>query len=219
MRTHENAVCKLREEFAAFAPEGTTPECLDALSAIIVRIVGAHGCTILILEEGASASTPLLPAQALAAPYVAVVPDAAGAGESLVSAIVSRGKIVGVINVARSGRFNQDELDIFSVLVPLVTKAIEISQLQTILKSRFTQLSIARSNESAIREMMTGVMQHPNQMARILARSFYREMLNAGFSLGQIIFAATEVISELSASLKKRSGRQEKSAVQEQDAA
>jgi hypothetical protein len=219
MRTHENAVCKIREEFAAFAPEGATPECLDALSAIIVRIVGAHGCTILILEEGTSASTPLLPAQALAAPYVAVVPDAAGAGESLVSAIVSRGKIVGVINVARSGHFNQDELDIFSVLVPLVTKAIEVSQLQTILKSRFTQLSIARSNESAIREMMTGVMQHPNQMARILARSFYREMQNAGFTLNQIIFAATEVISELSSSLKKRSGRPEKSAVQEQDAA
>jgi hypothetical protein len=57
---------------------------------------------------------------------------------------------------------------------------------------------------------MSGVMQNPNQIARILARSFYREMLSAGFNLNQILFAATEVISELSATLKSRSMRQKR---------
>jgi len=55
---------------------------------------------------------------------------------------------------------------------------------------------------------MAGVTHNPNQIARILARSFYREMLGAGFNLNQILFAATEVISELSSTIKVRGARQ-----------
>jgi hypothetical protein len=57
---------------------------------------------------------------------------------------------------------------------------------------------------------MNGIMQNPNQFARMLARAFYREMLHTGLSVNQIIFVATELISELSSSLKKRSVKHKK---------
>jgi L-methionine (R)-S-oxide reductase len=209
MRTYRNAVCKLREAFSHFAPEGNVRECLDELAHVVAGLVGAGTCTILILDGNEADSAPSIPAAALVAPYVAVLDD--DAGTRLVAAIVSGGKVVGTIDVVRAGGFDDEAHGLFGLLVPLVAKSVEVIQLQTIVKSRFTQLSLARSNELAIREMMTGVMQHPNQMARILARSFYREMLNAGFTLNQILFAATEVISELSASLRKRGIRQDKS--------
>jgi hypothetical protein len=68
-------------------------------------------------------------------------------------------------------------------------------------------LAIAQSNDSAVKQLMNGIMQNPNQFARMLARAFYREMLHTGLSVNQIIFVATELISELSSSLKKRSAR------------
>jgi hypothetical protein len=237
MKTNANAVCKLRDEFSRFAPEGSVQECLDELSEVIARIISAKGCTILILAEdeaGQAApadggglrplherlagSYPEIPAEAVVEPYLAVVRDVDGDTESLISAIVSRGKVVGVIHACRSlqsGGFDESAQDLFSMLTPLVTKSIEVIQLQSILKSRFTQIAIARSDELTIKDLMTGVMQNPNQIARILARSFYREMLNAGFNLNQILFAATEVISELSSSLKKRSAKQKKRATQD----
>jgi hypothetical protein len=44
-------------------------------------------------------------------------------------------------------------------------------------------------------------------MARIVARSFYREMTIAGFSQSQIIKVASEIISELSVSVRRHSKR------------
>ena len=236
MRMHENAVFKLRDEFARFAPEGSLQECLAELSEIIARIIRAQGCNILILtDDGGQAALdedaqsrrlpetfagkrPAIPVEAVTEPYVAVIRDADGDTERMVSAIVSCGKTVGVIYVCRSlqsGGFNEDDQDLFSILTPLVTKSIEVIQLQSLLRSRFTQIAIARSNELSIKDLMAGVAQNPNQIARILARAFYREMLNAGFNLNQIIFAATEVISELSATLRKRSAGQKRRAAQD----
>jgi hypothetical protein len=45
-------------------------------------------------------------------------------------------------------------------------------------------------------------------VARILAKSFYRELRSAGFSVRQIIHAAAEIVSEVSASLKRHKRRQ-----------
>jgi hypothetical protein len=139
--------------------------------------------------------------------------DVHGTTESMVSAIVLQGKIVGVIHASLSlqpGGFKEEDLHLFSVLTPLVTKSIQVIQLQNILNSRFAQLAIAQSSESAVKQLMNGIMQNPNQFARILARAFYREMLHTGLSVNQIISVATELISELSNSLKKRSVKHKK---------
>jgi hypothetical protein len=231
MNKSEIMVSRLRDELSRFAPEGDVQECLDELSEIIVRIIRANGCNILMLdgdiaqEDIHDGPKPIrlrddlvrkrleIPAEAAEGSYVAVVRNVDEGTESLVSAIVSRGKTVGAIYVRRSlqsGGFNEDDQHLFNIVAALVTKTIEVVQLQSLLKSRFTQIAIARSNELSIKDLMSGVMQNPNQIARILARSFYREMLSAGFNLNQILSAASEVISELSATLKSRSARQKR---------
>lgn len=54
---------------------------------------------------------------------------------------------------------------------------------------------------------MGGLGECPHEMARIVARSFYREMTIAGFSQSQIIKVASEIISELSVSVRRHSKR------------
>jgi len=230
----DKTVSRLREEFSRFSPEGSVKECLDALSGVIARVLCAKGCSIVILAECDISQTalhngpqfgplPELLANKKPVIYAAAVTEPSppldyahevhGTTESMVSAIVLQGKIVGVIHASLSlepGGFKEDDLYLFSLLTPLVTKSIQVIQLQSILNSRFAQLAIAQSNDSTIKELLNGIMQNPNQFARMLARSFYREMLHAGFSANQIVFVATELISELSSSLKKRGAKYRK---------
>jgi hypothetical protein len=234
MMLSDKTVSRLREEFSRFSPEGSMKECLDALSEVIARILCAKGCSIVILAEGDLSQTPLdsgpqfgplpeLLANRKPMIYAATVSEPAtapdrtydvhGTTESMVSAIVLQGKIVGVIHASLSlqpGGFKEEDLYLFSLLTPLVTKSIQVIQLQNILNSRFAQLAIAQSSETAVKQLMNGIMQNPNQFARMLARAFYREMLHTGLSVNQIIFVATELISELSCSLKKRSVKHKK---------
>jgi hypothetical protein len=128
--------------------------------------------------------------------------------DKMFSTIVLNGKIIGVIHAYRlrqHGGFTKHDLNLFSILTLLITKSIQVVQLQNLLNSRFAQMALTRSGDKTISEIVSGSAQNPNNIARILAKSFYREMTNAGFNFNQIIYAASEVISELSSSLRKHS--------------
>jgi L-methionine (R)-S-oxide reductase len=128
--------------------------------------------------------------------------------DKMFSAIVLEGKIIGVIHACQPQQrdcFSKDDLHLFSLLTLLITKSIQVIQLQNILKSRFAQIALTRTGEKTIGEIVLSSAQNPNHIARILAKSFYREMTSAGFDFNQIIYAASEVISELTGSLRKHS--------------
>ena len=133
-----------------------------------------------------------------------------GVTDRMFSTLVIQGKIIGVIHAhqpQQRGCFSKDDLILLGILTLLITKAIEVIQLQNILKSRFAQIAMTRSGEQTIGEIVLRSAQNPNHIARILARSFYREMNRAGFSFNQIIYAASEVISELTSSVRKHSAK------------
>lgn len=229
MKISDSEVLNLCAAFTQVTSEGSIDECLTQLSVLTARILSANGCTIFLLSEEEVAEAGLhdgagfgpppgrrgksrkaeLASPATAGKGVSIVRGGRSDMESMVSTIVLHGKIIGVVHacqpVQQSG-FSKDDLDLFGVLTPLITKSIQVIQLQYILKSRFTQLALTKSNELTLHDLISGVRQNPNQIARILARSFYREMLNAGFSFNQIIFSVAEVISELSASLRRPAG-------------
>jgi L-methionine (R)-S-oxide reductase len=242
MKMSETLVQKLRDVFTEVGVEGSLEDCLDELSGLVARVLSAQGCTILLLSEeeaknaqllGDRAGFGMLPgtpgklrsrlsrrSQTRAKPAPPIVQDSCGEMESMFSTIVLNGKLIGVIHASRPQMqrfFSKDDLDLFSIVTPIITKSIQVIQLQHILKSRFTQVALTRSGDSTVRDLLSGVMQNPNQIARILAKSFYREMLNAGFNLNQIIFAATEVISELSASVRKHSAQRKHVLIDVQD--
>lgn len=236
MRMRKSAILKLREGFSQLSTDGSMQECLDQLSELTAAIIGARDCIILLFDEGALAGAAFpeeacfgslasrLPAGgegapshgiALAATGRATLEVAGGHKENMVSAIVLHGRTVGVIHACgplHQRDFSLDDLHSFNVVTPIVARSIQVNQLQNILKSRFAQLALSRMDESTIGNLTGGIVDHPNQIAKILAKSFYREMLKAGFDFNQILFAATEVISELSTSLRKHSARKKERA-------
>jgi len=126
------------------------------------------------------------------------------------SPILINSKIIGVINVnaPKHGRpFNLDDLTLLDIVALFVGKSMQVIQLQNLLNSRFAQLALLEDAGKTIQSAMAMAGQNPDQIAKIVAKSFYREMTKAGFGSGQIVNAASEIISELSNSLRKHSKR------------
>jgi len=127
-------------------------------------------------------------------------------GDSICAPLLLRGKTIGIVYAyepLHKPCFSADDLRLLENLTLLVAKALHANQIQQLMKSRFTQAALTRSSEKTVREIIAGSAQNTNQIAKILAKSFYREMTNAGFDFNQIIHAASEIISELSNSVRK----------------
>jgi hypothetical protein len=237
MKLSDSVVEDLRDLFSEIGVEGSLEDCLDELSVLVARVLRAKGCSIILLTEeeariaeisdrsgfGFVPGVPARVRKSLPHPSVSTIakPSLVSSDEvcvdSMFSTIVLQGKVVGLVQAIspqQQRSFSKDDLDLFSILTPIITKSIQVIQLQHLLRSRFTQIALSRSSESSARDVLSGVMQNPNQIARILAKSFYREMLNAGFNVNQIIFAATEVLSELSASVRKHGARRKQRSIE-----
>ena len=114
-------------------------------------------------------------------------------------------KIIGLVNAScgrAKGCFDDTDLQLLDALSLFIGKAVQVGQLQKILNSRFAQMALIRDASVA----GGGEFQQPAQLARILAKSFYKEMHRAGFDSGQIVQAASEIIAQLNSSLHGPAG-------------
>lgn len=121
--------------------------------------------------------------------------------------IAIEGSVLGVLNVNSPNsreRFVEEDLHAMEVAGSFVGRIIQTQQLRSTLESRFAQMSLGEEGKTLIR---MADAQNPERMAKILAKSFYREMAGAGFSPAQIIDAASEIISELGRSVSRHKGR------------
>jgi GAF domain-containing protein len=128
----------------------------------------------------------------------------------LCSPVPINGRIIGVLNVSghRQGRaFRIEDLRLLEVVALFVGRTIQAVQLQNILNSRFAQLALVEAAEKDIGRAVASTLPNPDQVARIVAKSFFKEMTRAGFGSGQIINAASEIIAQLSSSLRRHSQR------------
>ena len=120
------------------------------------------------------------------------------------------GRLVGVVNVT-GATFSESELHLLEVMALFIGKSVQVIQLQHLLASRFAQMALVRdAHERAQDGAANGAgpapgtaYQNPEDVARILARSFYKEMTRAGFAPGQIVSAATELIGQLKGTLQE----------------
>jgi len=120
------------------------------------------------------------------------------------------GKIVGMVNAGASqGKpaFTRADLHLLDVIALFIGKTVQVQQLQTILNSRFAQLALLREVESRVDGRLGAAYQPPDQVARILARSLFKEMTRAGLDAKQIIAAASEIIGQLNNKLERHSKR------------
>ena len=116
------------------------------------------------------------------------------------------GKIAGVINAASTPgqpAFGDTELRLLEVTALFIGKSIQVQQLQHLLDSRFAQMALIQEGKMRVGESMKLAYQHPEDVAKILARSFFREMTKAGFEPAQIVSAASELIEQLNVRLQK----------------
>lgn len=154
---------------------------------------------------------PLLVEDLASSEFVHVARRLTEGSRSLISApIVLKRAIIGVVNVSEPKSrhpFNLDDLHLLDVVALFIGKSVQVAQLESVLNSRFAQLALAREPEAAIGSAIAQVSHNPNQLAKIVAKSFYREMTRAGFSSRQIIHAASEIIAQLNASIAKHSKR------------
>lgn len=121
-------------------------------------------------------------------------------GRSMMSAPIRiEGRTVGVANVAGTG-FTRADLALFEVICLFMGKSIQVAQLQHLLASRFAQQALAQEADG----VAPGSYRNPEDVARILARSFYKELVRGGFEATQIVGAASEIIDQLNNKLQKK---------------
>lgn len=174
----------------------------DAANALVARGEGLAGQ---VLATG----TPLLVDDILASPYAALARRPNDPGRSLMLAPIRiEGRVTGALTASCGGSkscFCEQDLALLETAALFVGRAVQMRQLRGILASRFTQLALARELQGSA---ATTAYQKPDQVARLLARSFYREMARAGFDSGQIVQAASEIITQLNSSLARHSARE-----------
>lgn len=122
--------------------------------------------------------------------------------KSLISVpILFAGKIIGVINTSNpiaKKSFDEQDLETTKIFALFVGKSIHIAQMQKILRSKFVELAVIRElTEEIPLEEAIAIAPNPTKLAKIVAKSFYRELTQAGFGANQVIEIATEVLDLL----------------------
>lgn len=116
------------------------------------------------------------------------------------------GTIVGVVNAANPATacaFGDTELRMLDVVALFIGKTIQVQQLQRLLDSRFAQLALLLHTGHPGAVSVPTAYRNPEDVARILARSFFREMTKVGFEPAQIVGAASELIGQLNLQLQQ----------------
>lgn len=120
------------------------------------------------------------------------------------------GKIAGVVNVSgltRKGTFTIADLHLLDVIALFIGKSVQVIQLQNILNSRFAQMALMQEMQGKLGNASATVYQNPDQVVKILAKAFFKEMTKAGFSSDQIVRAASEIIDHLCVNIQRHSKR------------
>jgi hypothetical protein len=124
------------------------------------------------------------------------------------------GRVIGMIRVSgpmEKAQFDHDDLRMLHIVTVYIGKSLQIAQLKHLLDSRFAQLALATEVEHTVGQVLA-MAPNPAGIVKVLAKSFYREMTRMGFGANEIIKVASEIISELSGSLRRHARRQEAAA-------
>lgn len=118
--------------------------------------------------------------------------------------------IAGVVNVTgcdNEASFKPGDLNLLDVIALFIGKSIQTIQLQSILNSRFAQLALIQETQKNMSNSLGSALHNPDQIAKIMAKSFYKEMIRLGFGSGQVINVASDIIAQLNTNLQRHSKR------------
>lgn len=131
-------------------------------------------------------------------------------GACMLSPIPLAGQPGGVLNISEplaQASFTEDDLHTAELAATLLGRAIQVMQLTRLLDSRFAQMAFSLENSGETSKVLSLTAHEPEKVARMLAKAFYKEMRRCGFTSGQVVHAAGEIISELTGSLNRHKRR------------
>jgi len=162
-----------------------------------------------VLEQG----EPILIADIQQSQFAALARRRDNIGFSFISTPIQTGqRTVGVMNL--SGRpdapaFGDTDLIQAKIVATLIGRSVQVEWLCKLVRSRIAQTAVARQGEQAALQLTDGSLP-PSRLAKMLAKSFYKDLAAAGFSSGQIIEAASEIIGQISGGLSRHKKRIER---------
>jgi len=132
--------------------------------------------------------------------------DRTGCGDSFICApIVVGTRTIGVVNLSNrpgTGPFDESDLRLAEIVATLIGKSVQVERLQTLLRSRVAHATLARQEKEVVARLTDGSVP-PARLAKLLAKSFFRDLAAAGFEPGQIIEAASEIIALVSNDIRR----------------
>jgi len=115
-------------------------------------------------------------------------------------------QVVGFLYIVRPPQSAAEfETELFSPLSAQIGFAIEAQQSRYMLSSRYAS-AVGRDDPG--RSVLRAV-QNPEMVAKMIAKSFYKDLRKAGFSTNQILTVASEIIGNLNEALQKTKARTE----------
>lgn len=137
----------------------------------------------------------------------ALARQGAGGGSSLMSVPIEvADRVIGVINLSQPvapGPFAAEDLDLLKVFSAFIGKSIHVFQLQKLSESRLLQMSqLLETREQRGRD--GAISPDPARLAAMVAKGFYRELVQAGFGPNAIIEVTTQVLGLVSEHLDKQ---------------
>jgi L-methionine (R)-S-oxide reductase len=162
-----------------------------------------------VLEQG----TPLLIADIRASKFAPLARQRSNLGSSFICTPIAVGKhVIGVMNLTSrlgSAPFDESDLGLAEIVATLIGKSVQVERLQTLIRSRVAQVSLAKEEKEVVARLTDGTAP-PARVAKLLAKSFFRDLASAGFDPGQIIEAASEIITLVSSDINRYKKRMER---------
>ena len=93
--------------------------------------------------------------------------------------------------------FEESDLRLAEIVATLIGKSVQVERLQTMIRSKVAQATLAKEEKKVVARLTDGSVP-PARVAKLLAKSFFRDLASAGFEPGQIIEAASEIITLVS---------------------
>ncbi len=128
-------------------------------------------------------------------------------------------KLVGYLFAAhgeKTGRFyTTADASLLATLGEHVGLAIEMQSMRQMLASNYMAKTLGRNKKNGASEQsrpishILAAVEHPEEVAKLLARTFYKDLRKAGFETNQILMAATELIDNLNHALQKTRAKSE----------
>ncbi|AET93009.1 hypothetical protein BYI23_C008630 [Burkholderia sp. YI23] len=200
-------------DFAEIRDAASSPE---ELAAIVAEALRVKRCVVSIPVDARVAEVCAGHTAAFGEVHIGektAIVEYSDTRDKMFAVLALNGQVIGVVQVSgpqERRHFDEHDLKLLRILGMFVTKAVEADRLQRLVASPFARMTLKRSSDQTIGDIVAQSVQNPSQLSKMLARSFYREMTRAGFNFNQIIGAATEIISELASNVRKHSDRNQR---------